>query len=251
MYVTALAAPAAVPSLPPSLNEFVWHAGRMGRVRAAATPTGHAALDRQLPDQGWPHRGLIELLVQQAGIGEIRLLQPALRALGQRRIVLLQPPHRPQIAAWRDWGLAPERLLWIRAPRQADALWSAEQILRNGSCGALLFWQDTVRHEALRRLQLAAQAADGLCWLLRPLAAADQASPATLRIALRPLAGGVRLEIRKRRGPECATPLDLRWCGSSGTIDESTTSPDEASDALLDRRHPAVTAAAVAAPALV
>ncbi len=251
MSVSAIAAPAASPSLPPSLNEFVWRAGRMGSARSVVTPTGHATLDQELPDHGWPHRALIELLLQQGGIGEIRLLQPALQALGDRRIALLQPPHLPQIAAWRDWGLPPERLLWVRAPRHADALWSAEQILRNGSCGALLFWQGTMRHESLRRLQLAAQGSDMLCWLLRPLSAADEPSPAPLRIALRPLPDGVRLDLLKRRGPQCAAPLALRWRERAGSIDETAERPDEASDALLDRRQPAAAAAAVAAPALV
>ncbi len=251
MSAPALAAPAASPSLPPSLNELVWRAGHMGRAPSLVTPTGHAVLDRELPDRGWPHRGLIELLLQQTGIGEMRLLQPALQALGSRRIALLQPPHLPQIAAWRDWGLAAERLLWVRAPRHADALWSAEQILRNGSCGALLFWQAGIRHESLRRLQLAAQASDMLCWLLRPLAAADEASPAPLRIALHPQPRGIRLEIRKRRGPQCAAPLDLRWPGRAGCMDEAAAWPDEASDALLDRRYPAAATAASTAPALV
>lgn len=251
MSVPAFAAPAASPSLPAALNEFVWRAGRMGAACSAVTPTGHPALNRELPNQGWPHRGLIELLLQQGGIGEIRLLQPALQALGNRRVALLQPPHLPQIAAWRDWGLPPERLLWVRAPRHADALWSAEQILRNGSCGALLFWQGAIRNESLRRLQLAAQGSDMLCWLLRPLTAAAEASPAPLRIALRPLAGGIRLEILKRRGPQSAAPLDLRWPGRTGSIDEAAAWPEEAGDALLDRRQPAIAAAAVAAPALV
>ncbi len=247
-----MSAPAlAAPSLPPSLNEFVWRASRMGRARSTVTSTGHAALNRELPDRGWPHRGLIELLQQQPGIGEMRLLQPALQTLGQRRIALLQPPHLPQIAALREWGLTAERLLWVRAPRHADALWSAEQILRNGHCGALLFWQGAVRNESLRRLQLAAQASDMLCWLLRPLAVADEASPAPLRIALRPLAGGIRLEIRKRRGPQCAAPLELRWPGRFGFTDELAIGTSEASNALLDSRYPAAAAATSAAPALV
>ncbi len=251
MTVPATAASAASPSLPPSLHEFVWRAGQMGSVRSVVTPTGHAALDRELPNHGWPHGGLTELLLQQGGIGEMRLLKPALQSLGEQRIALLQPPHLPQIAAWRDWGLPPERLLWIRTQRHADALWSAEQVLRNGSCGALLFWQDTLRHEALRRLQLAAQSSDMLCWLLRPLASAGEASPAPLRIALRPLAGGVQLELLKRRGPPCAAPISLFWSGRDERAAETILSAHEASDALLDRRQPAITAAAGVAPALV
>ncbi len=253
MPVPASAVPAASPSPPIPLNDLnsvVWRAAGFGTLRSAVTPTGHAFLDRELPNRGWPHGGLIELLLQQGGIGELQLLQPALRRLGRRRIALLQPPHLPQIAAWRDWGLPPERLLWVRASRQADALWSAEQILRNGSCGALLFWPGTLRHESLRRLQLAAQASDVLCWLLRPLAESAAPSPAPLRIALRPLATGIQLDILKRRGPQCATPIALHWFGRDEQA-AAINSPVEASDALLDRRPSALAAAAVAAPALV
>ncbi len=238
-------------SLPAALHEHVWRAGQMGQARANVTPTGHAALDRELPNHGWPHGGLIELLLQQSGIGELRLLQPALHALGEQRIALIQPPHIPHIAAWRDWGLSSQRLLWIRTQRQADALWSAEQVLRNGSCGALLFWQQTLRHESLRRLQLAAQASDTVCWLLRPLSASDTASPAPLRIALRPLAGGVQLDILKRRGPSCASPIHVFWSGRDSRAAALKHSANEASDALLDCRHPDPTIVTSTAPALV
>ena len=238
-------------ALPAALHEHVWRAGQMGLARANVTPTGHAALDRELPNHGWPHGGLIELLLQQSGIGELRLLQAALHALGDQRIALLQPPHIPHIAAWRAWGLSPQRLLWIRTKRQADALWSAEQVLRNGSCGALLLWQQTLRHESLRRLQLAAQGSDTLCWLLRPLSASDTASPAPLRIALRPLAGGAQLDILKRRGPQCASPIHLFWTGRDTRAAALNHSTSEASDALLDRRHPDSITVTGVVPALV
>ena len=245
-------APGLLPrALPAALHEHVWRAGQMGLARANVTPTGHAALDRELPNHGWPHGGLIELLLQQSGIGELRLLQAALHALGDQRIALLQPPHTPHIAAWRAWGLSPQRLLWIRTKRQADALWSAEQVLRNGSCGALLLWQPTLRHESLRRLQLAAQASDTLCWLLRPLSASDIASPAPLRIALRPLAGGVQLDVLKRRGPPCALPIHVFWTGRDSRAAALKNSANEASDALLDRRHPDPITLTSAAAALV
>ena len=250
----ATAMPAASPSPPISLNDlnsFVWRAASFGTMRSAVTPTGHAQLDRELPSRGWPHGGLIELLLQQGGIGEMQLLQPALQQLGRRRIALLQPPHLPQISAWQDWGLPAERLLWIRASRHADALWSAEQILRNGSCGALLFWPGIVRHESLRRLQLAAQASDLLCWMLRPLSEAGAPSPAPLRLALRPLITGMQLDILKRRGPQCAAPITLHWHGHDARATVITPSGSEAKNALLDRRQPMSAAAAIAAPALV
>ena len=237
--------------LPGALHEHVWRAGQMGLARCRVTPSGHAALDRELPNHGWPHGGLIELLLPQSGIGELRLLQAALHALDEQRVVLLQPPHVPHIAAWRDWGLSPQRLLWIRTQRQADALWSAEQVLRSDSCGALLFWQPTLRHESLRRLQLAAQASHTLCWLLRPLSARDTPSPAPLRIALQPLPGGVQLDILKRRGPVCAAPIQLFWAGRKTHAAALTEAAQEVSDALLDRRHSDPLTVAGTAPALV
>jgi protein ImuA len=188
----------------------VWRADQIGYCAAEVTATGYPELDAELPNGGWPASTLIELLLQQPGIGEIRLLQPALAVIAkQRRVVLVQPPHAPQIAAWSAWGLPHEQLLWLKTPHTADALWSAEQILRNGSCGALLLWQNQTRPEALRRLHLAAQAANTVFWMLRPLAAAVQPSPAPLRLALRPDAAGIAIEIVKRRGPLAAAPLHL------------------------------------------
>lgn len=192
--------------LPPS----VWLASQMGSYQAAVIPTGYGELDRELPNGGWPSAALIELLPQQPGIGEMRLLRPALTEIARkRRIALLQPPHSPQIAAWTAWGLPTERLLLIKATRSADALWSAEQILRNGSCGALLFWQSHVRAESLRRLHLAAQGSETVFWMMRPLACAQAASPSPLRLTLRPAKDGVEIGIVKRRGPQRDEPLHL------------------------------------------
>jgi len=201
-------------SLPPAapvhetIHPALWRgsqlAGRPGRCVA----TGHPGLDAELPGRGWPAGTLVDLLLAGPGIGEIRLLRPALAALPpQRRIILLQPPLPPNIACWASWGLDPDQLLWVRPRRPADALWAAEQILKNGSCGALLHWQAAVQHASLRRLHLAAQSSDTLFFMLRPSAAAHAPSPAPLRLALEAAPGGVRVAVLKRRGPVCAQPF--------------------------------------------
>ena len=251
MSVPATAVQAASSSLPASLASLVWRGGEMAAAGALSIASGHPALDKVLPDAGWPRRGLIELLVSQPGIGEMRLLQPALQRLSGQRIALLQPPHVPQIASWRALGLAPERLLWIRAERDSDVLWSAEQVLRNGSCAALLVWQNAMRTESLRRLQLAAQSSDMLCWLVRPLTMAGVPSPAPLRLALKPDRQGLRVDVLKRRGPRCATPVLLPWPAADYAMSDAGYLVGESSDAFMDRRLPAVAAAAGAAPALV
>lgn len=231
-----------------SLPHAVWRADQMGSHPAAVVSTGHRALDKELPNGGWPGAALIELLLQQAGIGEMRLLRPALHAIaGQRRIALIQPPHLPQIAAWTAWGLPAERLLWIRTQRSADALWAAEQVLRNGSCGALLLWQSPVRTESLRRLHLAAQGAQTLFWMMRPLASAQDASPAPLRLALRPASGGIELDIVKRRGPQRDDMLFLPLHDMPAAPSTSSIS----THAHLDRRLPATPAARSVPAALV
>jgi len=218
----------------------IWRADQIGAWQAATIPTGHAALDRELPNGGWPTAALTELMLQQHGIGELRLLQPALGRIAKHRAVaLVQPPHTPQTAAWHAWGLPPEQLLWVRPTRAADALWAAEQILKNGSCGALLLWQPHVRPDALRRLHLAAQGADMPFWMLRPLAAARDASPAPLRLCLRPAAGGIEVEIAKRRGPQREGTLVLPL----GFVPASRFLQQEGTDAIVDRRAPAAAAA--------
>jgi protein ImuA len=226
-----------------SLPHSVWRADQMGSYHAAVTPTGHLALDRELPNGGWPSAVLVELLLQQAGIGEMRLLRPALEVISRkRRIALLQPPHLPQIAAWTAWGLPADRLLWIKTARSADALWSAEQILRNGSCGALVFWQQQVRSESLRRLHLAAQGTDLLFWMMRPLVCAQDASPSPLRLALHPAMGGIDIGIVKRRGPHRDESLFLRLDGMPAGPEFSTSTISPA-HAHMDQRAPAAPAA--------
>jgi protein ImuA len=225
------------------LRHDVWRASQMASYRTPVVPTGHAPLDEELPNGGWPCSVLIELLLQDNGIGEMRLLRPALAALaGQRRIALLQPPYLPQVAAWTSWGLPPDRLLWVKTERAADALWSAEQILRNGSCGALLFWQPQVRSESLRRLHLAAQGSDTVFWLLRPLVSAQDASPSPLRLALHPSIGGVDVRIVKRRGPHFDGMLHVDLLDMPFYHPFPPTSP-VSRHAYLDRRAPAAAAA--------
>ena len=214
---------------PEDLHPSLWRASQLAQASTRCIDTGHPTLSLQLPGGGWPTGSLIDLLPQQPGIGELRLLCPALLKVAQRRIVLLQPPHPPQALALAAMGLAPSQLVWIRSSRSADALWAAEQVLRSGSCGALLFWPGHARGETLRRLHLAAQSGDTLFFMLRPLAAAQDASPAPLRLALRPAAGGIEIGFVKRRGPQRDAPLFLPLTPSllqrHATLDRAPSAP--------------------------
>lgn len=194
---------------PEELHPSLWRASQLARSFSRCVSTGHQALDRQLPGGGWPTGCMTDLMVQQPGIGELRLLAPALSSVAKSQIAFLQPPHPPQALALAAIGIPPESALWLRADRTADALWAAEQVLRSGSCGALMFWQNQIRPESLRRLSLAAQAGETLFFMMRPMHAAQDPSPAPLRLALRPRADGLEVDFVKRRGPLRDEPLFL------------------------------------------
>lgn len=233
------AAPAAHPATAPAaafcalpdperLHPALWRAHQLGGGRGHALASGFAALDAELPDHGWPSRALTELLLPHPGIGELRLLAPALVALQRdgRHVMLLDPPAQPCGWTLAALGLDLRRLVLVHgrgggeaAPRArpdrpraaADLLWAFEQALGSGHLGAVLAWlPPRVRPESLRRLQLAAQAHDGPVFVLRDAAEQVRPSAAPLRLRLAP--GGpdeLLLGIVKRRGPPLAQPLRL------------------------------------------
>lgn len=237
---------------PERLHPSLWRGSQLARAGQRCLPTGHAALSTELPGGGWPLGTLIDLLATQPGIGEIRLLQPALRALPpQRRIVLLQPPHAPQIASWVSLGLAPSQLLWLKPERTADALWAAEQVLKSGSCSALLFWQPQIRPESLRRLHLAAQSGDTLFFMFRPAKAAQESSPSPLRLLLEPAGDDLRLHIVKRRGPSHNQAIVVSLAAPApGSGEPHLPISIEPSDAIVDQRTSDTNQPGRAVPAL-
>jgi len=175
----------AVVSLESLLDERrVWK-GRQSAAPVSLQPTGHSALDAALPSGGWPAAALSEILVASDGSGELRLLWPTLARLADsgERLVLVAPPYIPYPQAWLAAGIDMAQLTVVQA-RDRDALWAAEQCLRSGSCGAVLCWPGHVDDRALRRLQVAAETGQTLAFACRPLAAANNPSPAALRIAI-------------------------------------------------------------------
>lgn len=217
---------------PETIHPSLWRGSQLAAGRMNVVPCGFADLAAELPGGGWPKGALTDLLVQQPGVGELRLLLPALKQCAQRPIALLQPPHtfHPEAAAY--WELPHSALNVIRAPKTADALWAAEQILRAGTFGALILWQSHVRQDSLRRLHLAAQTSETLFFMVRPLATAKDTSPAPLRLAVRPRRDSVALDFVKRRGPARDEPLVVQLSHSPILVNRR--------HASLDRRVPAV-----------
>jgi protein ImuA len=202
----------------------LWRARAQGTDSSAPAglPTGYEALDRCLPGQGWPRQGLIELLSDQRGIGELRLLMPTLARLcspPQRRtsqrekstvharggwIAWVSPPYVPYAPALAGWGIDVARMLVVHAVGATE--WAMDQALRSEACSAVLGWGNPRDPQALRRLQLAAEQSHSLAVLFRPLQAGLVPSPAVLRIALFGDAQqGLQARIVKSRGGRPAT----------------------------------------------
>ena len=190
----------------------VWRGGELEHVVHVTVPTGHRLLDRELPGGGWPVGTLSEVLHDGSGLGEISFLCGALARAseGERMIAWVNPPHLPYAPALAQSGLALERCLVVRPMNREDALWSSEQAIRSGACGAVLCWLgESIEYPVLRRLQMAAEAGRSMAVLFRSTAAERLSTPAHLRVTLARANGVLEVRIPKRRGPPLVNSLTI------------------------------------------
>jgi len=155
--------------------------------------TGCSSLDARLPGGGWPTASLIEVLLDQTGLGEVQLFLPALVECQRRTgpgkteapwLVWIAPPHEPYAPALAQQGIELTRLLVVRPAGATEALWAAEQALGSGVCAAVLLWLKGTDDRWLRRLKLAAEAGGALGVLFRPARHRFESSPASLRLLM-------------------------------------------------------------------
>ena len=191
----------------------IWRAGETSS-RQGCLPSGYAELDAALPEGGWSMGALTEILHASPGIGELRLVMPALARLSRagRWIALVAPPHIPYAPALAAQGVDLSRILLIHPRAGSDTLWALQQAMRSGSCAAVLAWPRQADEKQLRRLQLAAEA--GNCWglLFRSEQARQERSPAALRVVMHSHGDSdTRLDLVKVRGgqPHHGLKLDL------------------------------------------
>jgi hypothetical protein len=179
--------------------------------------TGKSSLDARLPGGGWPAASLIEVLLDDTGLGEVQLFLPALvacqRSTAQGNgdapwLVWIAPPHEPYAPALAQQGIDLGRLLVVRPTTATEALWAAEQALSSGVCAAVLLWLKGTDDRWLRRLKLAAEAGGSLGVLFRPERHRFESSPANLRIAMSQGSPYARVDLLKVQGGRPG-PVDL------------------------------------------
>lgn len=200
-------------ALPEHLAQAVWRGDAMGRVSQVVIPSGHGALDAELPGGGWPCQAMTEVLQAQTAQAEWRLLSPALARLVQQggSVLLIGAPYPPHLPGLCREGLRDDRLIRIDAHTPAERLWATEQALKARCVSAVLSWLPQVRPEQIRRLHACAAQHPGPLFVFRPARAQADSSAAPLRVllSLGPCPHPLIVNIVKRRGPVLDRALSL------------------------------------------
>lgn len=144
------------------------------------------------------------------GVGEIRLLLPALAYLTQREawVAWIGPPHLPYAPALVDAGLKLTHFLLIEPKNEEERRWAIERCLEAPDCGATVFWEGPRRLAQWRRWQQAVERGGGLGFWLHAQPAGE--FPPALRLGLAATEkGGVAVQILKRRHGWPTGPVHL------------------------------------------
>lgn len=213
------------------MSNDIWRASKMDTDIPQGIPSTYPLLDEHLYGGGWPQNGLTELLLNKPGIGELRLITPALAKLSQeqkRWLLWVSPPYIPYAPALAKAGVDLSRILIVNTTHYGDMLWVLEKALASKSCSAVLAWPDFVQKNTpqnkrsqslekhLRRLQIASKEGQSLGILFRKDKAAKNASPAELRIQLQAQVAvsehsRLKVKILKRKGGWASDFLDIEF----------------------------------------
>ena len=172
-----------------------WHAAPGGARPYSVINTGFSQLDKSIRIGGWPLGTSTEIGVDDYGIGELRMLMPALRnVLSSNRpyVVWIAPPYLPYSRALLKEHIDPSFLVVVNSSRVSDTLWAAEQVLLSNSCSALFIWTGghNLSHKETRRLQLATEKSGTWHVQFRHQRCLQQASAARMRLRLQSNAQG-------------------------------------------------------------
>jgi len=188
---------------PPSLHDLknqrlIWQASQKISRSDNIIASGYASLDKKL-NGGWPAWGVVEITPKHLGIGELRLIIPALEYLNRHNKLQawVNPPARitPQNLGTTDLSQT-----IIATPRKSkDHYWAAEQFLNSACCSSLVFWTDQLSPTQAKRLQLAAKNSRTLAFIIRTSWHDEQSLALSLRMKLQACHEGLNIDIFKRQ----------------------------------------------------
>lgn len=183
---------------------LLWRAESLVPLKRTCRSTGYPALDDALGG-GWPIPSLIELLCDEQGIGELRLLLGLLDpcdtdASHAKTVLWLAPPFELHAISLAQHGLEVQQHWVCAVERPADLHWAMTQALRSGACHAVIGWASRLPPVALRSIKLAASAGQSVGVLFRPARVARTASPATARLQLTARPQALEVSVLKAQG---------------------------------------------------
>lgn len=199
----------------------VWKGNHPFSNTAAGISTGYTQLDNIIPGKGWPVGAVTELIPKAMGIGELRLLLPAIRETTRQRqrVLMINSPYQPYTPALVQAGIDLEYLFLISPKKHEDSLWAAEKALYGRVCKILLLWLDylgnhSVDNATVRRLQVAARTGGVAAILYRspyPLRDdhTEQSNWAALRLRLNSADKGFLVEVLKLVGSHARPSMIL------------------------------------------
>src|SRR5260221_10342723 len=116
----------------------IWRGDSLSRAGTPTIPCGFPGLDAELPGGGWPAGELTEILPAHEGIGELRLLGPALAGLSKRglRLAWIAPPHLPYAPALAAAGNHIPNPVVVRAAPPQETLRAAQPAPVSEACPA-------------------------------------------------------------------------------------------------------------------
>ena len=161
-----------------------------GRRVQATAPIGVAALEQVLPGGGLARGALHEIVAGEVAMpaaeGFAASLLAGLARSGPVLWCMMEDGlYGPGLARL---GLAPDRLILVRARRSEDLLWAMEEGLKTPGLAAVLGVPRRLDLTASRRLLLAAEASGVTCLVLRP--EAETSSVAVTRWRVTPAPSG-------------------------------------------------------------
>lgn len=200
-------------------RRLVWSANQAPShsVEPSFIPSGFAALDKQIG--GWPNSGLVELQPTALGVGELRLILPALSSLATRK------EGQGKLQVWLPGGvqLMPQGLgmaftsstIMLKALSANESLWVLDTLLQSGICSAVVCWLDALDPAQAKRLQIAAKDSNTLVFCIRSVVSQDSSLPISLRMRLQPTDQGLLLDVFKRQNAYAVEPFHLSLSGAS------------------------------------
>lgn len=193
--------------------------------------TGCHDLDALLPSSGVRRGTLVEWIgsTSASRAGTLSLIAGREVCMKDRPVVLIDVDHELFPLSLSLLGFDLSRVILIRPNTEKEALWACEEALRSESIG--LVWANIQRlsSNSFRRLQLAAEAAAGIGFMVRSAKAMEHPSWAEARLLVQPSPSRqgspcVRVEVASSHRKSQKSQADIMINRVKGTLHGTTTS---------------------------